>query len=159
MRKALKKKNGWKNKGYTLIEVVACMSISLTIILLIGKGLIEIENLTEMVYEKVYAKNIAKSVRLNIKGQLLDGDNVYYKTENKTLQIYKKLGNRKNPVKDEIYEKNENLYLKYFREENGVIKGYERVLAYDVRNFNIIQKENLIYIVFNVKGEENYVCI
>ncbi|MGL4850054.1 MAG: prepilin-type N-terminal cleavage/methylation domain-containing protein [Clostridium sp.] len=155
----MKKKNGWKSKGYTLIEVLVCMSISLSIILLIGKGVIEIENLTKMANEKVFNRNVAKGVEINIKKHLIEENNLYYGIEKNRLQIYRRLGNALSPVKDELYVVDEKLYLKYFREEEGNINGYETLLSHNIDEFNIVKKENSLYIVISIKGEKIYVCI
>ncbi|MGL5416928.1 MAG: type IV pilus modification PilV family protein [Clostridium sp.] len=153
MRKNLKRKNGWKCKGYTLIEVMIAMSISLSMILIIGKGIIEIEKLTGVIYEDNLKENLVKTIKINLHEYLTRSNNMFYNVENGKLQIYIKSGDKE--LKDEIYSNGKELSIKYFRDGGD----YEKTICHNIKKFEIIKKKRIVYLNIQVGDEEFYVCL
>lgn len=159
-QKKLKKKSGWKNKGNTLIEVVAALTIYLILFLAITRGITEIALETDYIYKEQMRKNNIESGIKTLKQYLAKPDNLYFDIKENKFTIYKK-GSGKTPLKDEIYldEKNKTLYLKYYREENGSIKSYKSLILVNILDFEIIKKEKLVYFKIFFEGGEKIICI
>lgn len=158
-QKKLRKKNGWKNKGNTLIEVMAALTIYLILFLAITTGLKEIVLETDYIYKSQERKNSIESGIKTLKQYLAKPDNLYFEIKDNKFIVYKE-GNGKIPLKDEIYldEKNKILYLKYYREENGDLRFYKSQILVSVLDFQIIEKEKLVYLKIFFKEGEKIIC-
>lgn len=158
-QRKLRKKNGWKNKGNTLIEVMASLVIYLILILAVTTGLKQVILETDYIYKSQQRKNSIESGIKTLKQYLAKPNNLHFEIKENKFIIYKQ-GSGKNPLKDEIYleEKNNTLYLKYYREENGAIKVYKSQILVNVLEFKIIEKGKLVYFKILFKEGEKIIC-
>lgn len=159
MRRVLRKKNGWKKKGNTLIEVALGMTLYLLLFLIITKGTTEIVSEVGYISKEQLRKNTVESGVKNIKQYLNKVDNLYFEIKENKLIIYK-TSKDKTVLKDEIYldEKNK-LCLKYYRVENGNSYTTTAVILPNVMDFEVIKKGKLVYFKLIFKEGEKLICI
>lgn len=160
MRRALRKKSGWKKKGSTIIEVVLGMSLYLLLFLIITKGTTEIVSEIGYISKEQLRKNTVESGVKNIKQYLNKVENLYFRVEEGKFIIYK-ISNNKTVVKDEIFldKRNSKLSLKYYRIENGKPYTTIAVILPNVIDFEVIKKGKLVYFRLIFKEGEKLICI
>ncbi|WP_297633462.1 hypothetical protein [uncultured Clostridium sp.] len=155
----MRKKNGWKKKGNTLIEVALGMTLYLLLFLIITKGTTEIVSEVGYISKEQLRKNTVESGVKNIKQYLNKVDNLYFEIKENKLIIYK-TSKDKTVLKDEIYldEKNK-LCLKYYRVENGNSYTTTAVILPNIMDFEVIKKGKLVYFKLIFKEGEKLICI
>ena len=153
-----------KNKGYTLIEVVSVIAISI-IVMSIGFTLL-------ISTYKYYSNSIEDAVREDeVDNALINIDRLITRdmiTEINVRDIDKEI----EVVYSKIYGSDTLLNTKVIKYENGklVVKTYDglrrsfllatNTILKDVREFNIIKKENIYYYKIILKtGDEIIQCI
>lgn len=146
-------------KGFTLIEMIIYLAVSLLIILILSDIFI--------VSYKSFNKNINKDSCLNsiengiitIKDMSMDSRVIFKEKDNNTLLLYQKF-------KDfywvqSIYKKNNQLIVEYSeRYDNGAYKiKAKQTIIKNINDFYVYKKENLLYIKIIKEGEEYITCI
>lgn len=146
-------------KGFTLIEMIIYLAVSLLIILILSNIFI--------VSYKSFNKNINKDSWINsiengiitIRDMSMDSRVIFKEKDNNTLLLYQKF-------KDfywvqSIYKKNNQLIVEYSeRYGNGAYKiKAKQTIIKNINNFYVYKKENLLYIKIVKEGEEYITCI
>lgn len=146
-------------KGFTLIEMIIYLAVSLIIILILSDIFI--------ISYKSFNKNINKDSCINsiengiitIKDMSMDSRVIYKEKDNNSLVLCQKF-------KDFywvqlIYKKNNQLIVEYSEKYNNgdcKIKGKQTIIK-NIDNFYVYKKENLLYIKIIKEGEEYITCI
>ena len=148
-----------KKKGFSLIELIIYLAVSLTIILILSDIFI--------VSYKSFNRNINKDSNINsiengivaIKDIVMDSRVIFKENKKNSLLIYQKF-------KDfywvqSIYEKDNNLIVEYSEQyfNNVSIKKGKQAIIKDINSFYVYEKGNLIYIKIIKEGEEYIVCL
>ena len=148
-----------KKKGFTLIELIIYLAVSLTIILILSDIFI--------VFYKSFNKNINKDSTINsienglvaIKDMVMDSRVVFKENKKNSLLIYQKF-------KDfywvqSIYKKDSNLIVEYSEQyfnSVSIIKGRQTIIK-NINKFYVYKKGNLLYIKIIKEGQEYIVSL
>ncbi|WP_317310221.1 hypothetical protein [Clostridium thermobutyricum] len=159
MKKISKKRNGWKCKGYTLLETSIYLGLTTLLFCILTKCIISTSIETKSIYSNSMKINSIESGIYNIKDYLNGYSNLYFEENQNKLVIFKKDDSAKSPLKDEIYFFERKLFLKYYRRENGNLKTYSSLIMDNIDDFRIIKKDNLLYLIIKSGGIERYVCV
>lgn len=146
-------------KGFTLIEMIIYLAISLLIILILSDIFI--------VSYKSFNKNIKKDSYINsiengiiaIKDMSMDSRVIFKEKNNNSLVLYQKF--KDFYCVQSIYKKNNQLIVEYSeRYDNGnyEIKEEETIIK-NINDFYVYKKENLLYIKIIKEGKEYIICI
>ena len=146
-------------KGFTLIEMIIYLAVSLLIILILSDIFI--------VSYKSFNKNIKKDSYINsiengiiaIKDMSMDSRVIFKEKNNNSLVLYQKF--KDFYCVQSIYKKNNQLIVEYSeRYDNGnyEIKA-EQTIIKNINDFYVYEKENLLYIKIIKKGKEYIICI
>lgn len=146
-------------KGFTLIEMIIYLAVSLLIILILSDIFI--------VSYKSFNKNIKKDSDINsiengiiaIKDMSMDSRVIFKEKNNNSLVLYQKF--KDFYCVQSIYKKNNQLIVEYSeRYDNGnyEIKAEETIIK-NINNFYVYKKENLLYIKIIKEGKEYIICI
>ena len=129
-------------KGFTLIEMIIYLAVSLLIILILSDIFI--------ISYKSFNKNINKDSCINsiengiiaIKDMSMDSRVIFKEKYNNSLLLYQKF-------KDFYWV--QSIYKYKIKAEQTIIK--------NINNFYVYKKENLLYIKVVKEGEEYIICI
>lgn len=143
-----------KARGNTLIEVIIYIALSLTIVTITTKILIDTMKIYNRCIEENYNLNIFSDFIINL-SNIVIGNNVvnvelnndilkidYYAEDNKTLQVKK------------IYFNKDRVEIKYFNLEENI-----NVLLKDVDKFKFEKRGKLIFVLVEKNNEEYCACL
>lgn len=144
-----------KSKGFTLLEIVIYMGLSLIICLIGYKLVLQVKN--------IYLKSIEESLSLNsVEEAFITIDKFAREVEVIDISnINNKLVINKGYFTDSYYEKRiiegseGNLLIKYYDSIGNLDYTGKSTLITKISNFNVISKGKLIFITFK-KGGVNY---
>ena len=146
-------------KGFTLIEMIIYLAVSLLIILILSDIFI--------VSYKSFNKNINKDSCINsiengiiaIKDISMDSRVIFKEKNNNSLVLYQKF--KDFYCVQSIYKKNNQLIVEYSeRYDNGGYKiKAEQTIIKNINDFYVYEKENLLYIKIIKEGKEYIICI
>lgn len=156
MRKRSQKHFGWsmyrKCNGFTLLEIVIYMGLSLVICLIGYKEVMQVKN--------IYLKSIEESLSINsVEEAFITIDKFAREIEVISISnINNKLVINKGHDTDDSYEKRiieeseGNLLIKYYDSKNILDYKGRSTLIIKISDFNVISKGKLIYITFKKGG-------
>lgn len=148
-----------KKKGFTLIELIIYLAVSLTIVLILSDIFI--------VFYKSFNRNINKDRNINsienglvaIKDMVMDSRVIFKESDKNSLLIYQKF-------KDfywvqSIYKKDNNLIVEYSEQyfNNVSIRKGRQTIIKNINNFYVYEKGNLLYVKIIKEGEEYIVSL
>lgn len=143
-----------KMRGTTLIEVIAYIALSLIIVTVTTKILMDTRKIYNRCMEKNYDLNIINDFFINlsnivsannVKEITLDNDILkidYYGEDNKTIEVKK------------IYFNTNRVEVKYSNLEENI-----NVLLKDVDNFKFEKRGKLIFVLVEKNNEEYDACL
>lgn len=148
-----------KKKGFTLIELIIYLAVSLTIIFILSDIFIA--------FYKSFNRNINKDRNINsienglvaIKDMVMDSRVIFKESNKNSLLIYQKF-------KDfywvqSIYKKDNNLIVEYSEQyfNNVSIRKGRQTVIKNINNFYVYEKGNLLYVKIIKEGEEYIVSL
>lgn len=148
-----------KKKGFTLIELIIYLAVSLTIVLILSDIFIA--------FYKSFNRNINKDRNINsienglvaIKDMVMDSRVIFKESNKNSLLIYQKF-------KDfywvqSIYKKDNNLIVEYSEQyfNNVSIRKGRQTVIKNINNFYVYEKGNLLYVKIIKEGEEYIVSL
>ena len=146
-------------KGFTLIEMIIYLAVSLLIILIISDiFIISYKSFNKNIKKDSYINSIENGI-IAIKDMSMDSRVIFKEKDNNTLLLYQKF--RDFYWVQSIYKKNKQLIVEYSeRYDNGAYKiKAEQTIIKNINDFYVYEKENLLYIKIVKEGEEYITCI
>ena len=145
-----------KNKGFTIIECIAYLSISLMIVSIGVKLLMDSKKIFYMgIKENMSLNSIEEAFHMidvmkidnfdEINGDVFKNKVIFYK--NSSLE------------KNELCKDNDNLIIKYYNATSYSRPVSKNLLLSNIENFEVKKKGKLIYIKIKKNGEEYVKCI
>lgn len=146
-------------KGFTLIEMIIYLAVSLLIILILSDiFIISYKSFNKNIKKDSYINSIENGI-IAIKDMSMDSRVIFKEKNNNSLVLYQKF--KDFYCVQSIYKKNNQLIVEYSeRYDNGnyEIKA-EQTIIKNINDFYVYEKENLLYIKIIKKGKEYIICI
>lgn len=146
-------------KGFTLIEMIIYLAVSLLIILILSDiFIISYKSFNKNIKKDRYINSIENGI-IAIKDMSMDSRVIFKEKNNNSLVLYQKF--KDFYCVQSIYKKNNQLIVEYSeRYDNGnyEIKAEETIIK-NIDNFYVYKKENLLYIKIIKEGKEYIICI
>lgn len=146
-----------RKKGYTLVEVVVYLALSVLITTLVFQIFLGINNIFLKCLNRSNALNTVENTFISIYDIARDPRVVKMEKKNESLKIYYSTEiNNTYDVKD-IKKNNKDLVVEYYQNKDGVDVILERrseKLMLNINDFKVYKKENIIYIKVIKDGDE-----
>lgn len=144
-------------KGFTLIESITYLSISMIVTLLAIHLLIDVS--------KIYYLTLKENMKMNMIDESIhlidvvkndEFDKVYVNGDRIVFKTYKNRGQWEEKC---ITRKEDNLVVEYYDFINKMKPSATNVILQNISDFKIVEKGKLIYLSVEVKGNKFIVCI
>ncbi len=148
-----------RKKGYTLIEIVVYLSLSLLITTLVFEIFIGVNNIFLKCLNRSNNLNIVENTFISIYDIARDPRVVKMEKENESLKIYYSTEINNTYEVKHIKKNNKDLVVEYYQNKDGIDIILGRVsekLMLNINDFKVYEKENVIYIKV-IKDSDEYI--